>query len=152
MEDQLAREVPVVRAVIGEALHQLQGGQAVSRGHRARGGQEQLAVHEAEERGDVLVAHRAAAEGEDLVEEAERVARAALRGAGQAGEGVVRHLDRLPFRDVAQVRDQLTGGDQAEVVLLAPREDRVRDLVVLGGGDMWTSSMIQILKRSRAGL
>jgi hypothetical protein len=48
VEDQLAREVPVVRAVVGEALDQLQGGQAVARGHGARSGQQQLAVDEAE--------------------------------------------------------------------------------------------------------
>ena len=135
MEDQLPGEVPVIGAVVGEPLDQVEHGEAVAVRRGARGGQEQLAVHEAKQGGDVLVAHGLAAEREHLVEQAQGVARAALRRARQPSQRLVRDLDPLPVGHLAQVRDELPRGDQAEVVLLAAREDRVRDLVVLGGGE-----------------
>ena len=135
MQQQLAGEVAVVGAVIGEALHEVEQGQAVPRHHRARDGQKQLAVDEPEERVQVVVLHLAAAEGQHLVEEGERVSGAALGGAGQAREGLVGDLDLLRVRHLAQVGLDLPRRDHPEVVLLATREDRVRQLVVLGGGE-----------------
>ena len=135
MQDQLAGEVPMVGAVIGEPLDQLQQPERVSRRHRARGGEKQLAVDEAEQRRDVLVPHLLPAEREDLVEQRQRVARAAFGGAGDAGQGFVGDLDLLPLRHRPQVGLDVAGGDHPEVVLLAAGEDRVGQLVVLGGGE-----------------
>ena len=62
---------------------------------RARRPVQQLAVDEAEQPGHVLVLHLVAAEGQHLVEERERVAHAALGGAGDLAEGRVGDLDLL---------------------------------------------------------
>ncbi len=54
---QLAVEVPVVGAVVGQPVHELEEGEGVA-GYDGRASrQEQLAVHEAEEGRDVVVLH-----------------------------------------------------------------------------------------------
>jgi hypothetical protein len=117
----------LVGAVVGEPLDEVEQGEGVAVRHRPRAGEEQLAVHQSEQRRDVLVLDLLAAEGQHLVEQRKGVARASLRGAGDAGERLVGDLDLLRVRHLAQVRVQLPGGDHAEVVLLAAGEDAPLD-------------------------
>ena len=74
-------EVPVVRAVVGEASTSSSTAEAVAGHDRARGAVEQLAIDDAEQRRHVLVRHLVAAEGDHLVEQRQRVAHAAARRA-----------------------------------------------------------------------
>ena len=84
-------------------------------------------------RRDVLVADLLAGEGEHLVQAATG-RRATLPSAARTmwlrASSETRML--LPASHLAQMGQQLLGRDHAEVVLLAAREDRVGDLVVLG--------------------
>ena len=95
VQEQLAHEVAVVGPVVGEALHELEHGEAVALDDRLRGAVQQLAVHEAEEPGHVRVGDLVAGEGEHLVEERQRVADAALGRAGDEGERRVGDPDLL---------------------------------------------------------
>ncbi|OFV89317.1 MAG: hypothetical protein A2V74_03005 [Acidobacteria bacterium RBG_16_70_10] len=67
--EQLADEVAVVGAVVGELLHELERGEAVGALDGPRRPVEELPVDEAEQPRDVFVPHLLAGEGEDLVEE-----------------------------------------------------------------------------------
>ena len=83
MQEQLAREVAVVGPVVGEALHEVEHGEAVALDDGLRGAVQQLAVHEAEEPGHVGVGDLVPGEREHLVEEREAVADAALGRIGR---------------------------------------------------------------------
>ena len=72
--------------------------------------------------------------GQHLVEQADRVAHAALRRAGDGEQRVVFRTEALGGDDVAQMAGDLRCGNAAKIEALAAAEHSGRDLVRLGGG------------------
>ena len=99
--------------------------------HDLRHVHQHVTADEAEHRRDVGGADALAGEGNHLVEGAQRVAHAALARSREQQQGVRVGLDLLGLGDACELVGDAAGPDRAQLELLRPRPDRLRDLVQL---------------------
>ena len=105
---------------LGDAVHELAE-------HRAR--------HLAQKRARVVRAHGAVAEHAQLLERGEGVAHAAAGMARHDADGLVVELKALLLAHVAQAALDVLVADTVEIEPLAAREDRLEDLLRVGGAE-----------------
>ena len=131
--DQIGRESRRVTAAAGKGGDDLQRGAPVLGRDRVGGAEEQLGIGDAEHCEHVVGRDLVAAVGDELIEGPERVAEAAVGGAGDRPHRPVGEGDRLRAGHPAQDdRDVLRRG-AGEVEALAAIDDRRHHLVGLGG-------------------
>ena len=111
------------------------GGEVLEGGARIAGNAglddrlQQVSVDEVENLRDDFVADLLAAVGHDLIEQRLRVAHRALAFAGDRRERLTRNRDALGPADLRQSLAHRRKRDAAQIVALAAREDRERDLL-----------------------
>ena len=134
---QVAHELGVVAARVGQPLHRAASAAFGSRSASASAGvEDQLGVGDAEDLEHVVELDLLAAVGDELLERAERVAEAAGRGAGDHADRRVGHLDPLLApRPGCSTLGDLLERRALEVEAVAAVDDRGRHLVRLGRGE-----------------
>ncbi len=133
--DRVARELAQVDALVGEPLDQHAQPGDVAPGDPVGRLHQQLVGDGAQDLGAPAQGDGAALVRRDLVQDAERVARAAVARPDDEVDGAGLEGEALAPSQVLDVRGQHVPGDPAEVEPLGPRQDRRQDLVRLGGGE-----------------
>ena len=97
-------------------------------------------------------AHRACRMRDRLVEQRQRIAHRAFRGARDDAERLRLDLDVLLARDIGKMRHQHVGIDPAQVETLAARQHRDRNFADFGGGEDEFGVLRRLFQRLQEGV
>ncbi len=148
-----ARELDLVDAALDRGLHRRERRARIPGGERPDERARQRAIGDAEDLRDVrLLDLLVTDERDDLIGQRQRITDAAARLAHEQADRAGLDGDGLAVEDRRQVLRQPRCGDELEVVALAARQDRVRQLVRLGGREHERHVRRRLLERLEQGV
>ena len=130
---EVARELHQVLAGVDLFFYECEERGDVARSERMAEAREHRTRNLAQQRPRIRRAHRTVAEHRKLLQRGERVAHAAARVLGYDLKGVVVKRESLLLADEAQTPHNILVADAMEVEALTTRENRLGDLLGIGG-------------------